>query len=91
MYPNLDPEQHMVIGAPASHYARRYTEALAAITATLGREPATLDEAEAADPARWAVMVEALTALAPVTGLLPDDDMQRRAGLVPVDQAVMGQ
>lgn len=86
----LDPEQHMVLTAPASMWKRQYEEADEAIRqANGGQDAPTLNAAAEINYPAFCKMIEALVALAPLTGLMPDDDLQRRARMVPVDQAIL--
>jgi hypothetical protein len=85
----LDPEQHMVIVRPVHVWARQAMDAQDRLRAANGgQDPATLDACAETDHAAFASLIEALVALEPVTGRKVSADLIRKAGLVPVDQAM---
>lgn len=55
-----------------------------------GTPPASLREAYAIDPGQFSLMIEAYFALAPLTGLLPNDELLVLAGLRPVGDVLNG-
>jgi len=82
----IDPEQHMVIVRSEAAWTRQLRESFDELTASCGGElPARFVDAQPRNPAAFGRFVEAYFAL---TGKV-DEDVQRLAGLVPVDQALM--
>lgn len=80
-----DPEQHMVVIRPAADWAAQARSALD----ELG-EFGSLRSAAKTNYGAFCRLVEALHALAPLTGRPPDAEMMALAGMVPVDVAVDG-
>jgi hypothetical protein len=84
-----DPEQHMFVGRPLSAWVEQAEDALTAIRAANGGADLLVTEAATIAPGPFASLIEAMVALEPVTGMKVEGDLIRRAGLVPVDQALM--
>jgi len=83
----MDDEQHMVVMKPASAWAQQAKDALDAIErANGGQLPPRFADADKIDHAAFASCVEALVALAPLTGRPVAQDLIDLAGLRPVDE-----
>lgn len=85
---SLDPEQHMLVIKLDSEWRAQLKTAYDQLVAACGgKMPQKFIDMQPKDPAAFSSFVEAYYAL---TGGRVADDVIRLAGLVPVDQAVMG-
>ena len=86
---DVDPEQHMVVMAPASTWIRQAQEGMKRIREKNGGEdPPKFIDSVRIDFAAFASVVEALVALEPLTGRKVGRDLIDAAGLKPVDQVI---
>lgn len=85
----MSEQQHMVLVAPVSSWARQADEALEALrTGNGGHDPVNLRAAYDVDQRAFTSLIEAMVALEPVTGRPVSQELVSLARLRPVDEVI---